>query len=458
MKDSAELLAQLEELHPKKIDLSLGRIIRLCEALGRPQDKLPPLVHVAGTNGKGSLIAFLEAMLSAAGKRVHIFTSPHLIRFHERICLSNPGGETNPISETSLIDILERTEKANNGEPITFFEITTAAAFLAFSEQPADILILETGLGGRLDATNIIEQPALTVITPISIDHTGFLGSEIEQIAYEKAGILKSGVPCIVAPQTEPVFEVIEKRADEISTPLLAAGRHWDCYEQHGRLIYQDEDTLLDLPLPNLIGRHQFDNAGTAITAARNLTALKINPLHIEIGLTNAHWPARMERLQQGKLHRLAGYECEIWLDGGHNPAAAKVLAETMAELEERVPKPLHLICGMMNNKDADAFFSAFRGLAEHVVTVPIPSQENAYTAEELAEIARQAGLKADAASNIHDAVKLSSATPEATARILICGSLYLAGSIYAIHNAEEVSTKKKSPDDNRQSPDSLGL
>lgn len=456
MTDSAELLAQLEELHPKKIDLSLGRIEHLCEALGRPQDHLPPVIHVAGTNGKGSVTAFLDAMLTAAGKRVHVFTSPHLVRFHERIRLSDPDGTTEPISEATLIDILVRTEKANNGNPITFFEITTAAAFLTFSEHPADFLILETGLGGRLDATNIIEKPALTILTPISIDHTGFLGEKIQQIAAEKAGILKPGIPCVVAPQTNDVFEVIEKRSDETGSPLLAAGRHWDCYEQHGRLVYQDEDTLLDLPLPNLIGRHQYDNAGTAITAARNLTALKINPQHLETGLTNAHWPARLERLDPGKLHLLANEDSEIWLDGGHNPAAGKVLAETMAELEERAPRPLHLICGMMHNKDASAFFKAFDGLAQHVVTVSIPGQENAFSAEDLAKQARSAGLPASPAENVYDAIRLGRAQSDEPARILICGSLYLAGSIYAIHQAEPTITKK-SPD-NRQGPDPLGL
>lgn len=437
MSDSDLLLTRLEELHPKKIDLSLGRIEQICEDLGRPQDRLPPVIHVAGTNGKGSVIAFMEAMLRAAGKRVHVFTSPHLVRFHERIRLSGPDGTINEISESYLVDILTRAEKANGGNPITFFEITTAAAFLAFAEQPADYLILETGLGGRLDATNIIDKPALTVLTSISIDHTGFLGDTVAQIAGEKAGILKPGVTGVIAPLNDEAYDVIESRADEIGAPLIAAGRAWQAFEQHHRLIFQDDETFLDLSLPSLLGQHQIDNAGTAIAAVRSLPGISITPEQIDEGLTNAHWPGRMERLQIGGLHQIAGQHCEIWLDGGHNADAARALAETMAELEDRVPRPLHLICGMMNNKDATAFFETFKGLAEFVVTVSIPGHENAFSAEELASLARSAGLQAEPAASIPEALEQSLTFSEETPRILICGSLYLLGSVYVLHHSE---------------------
>lgn len=437
MSTSEVLLSRLEELHPKKIDLSLGRIIDLCEKLGRPQDKLPPVIHVAGTNGKGSVIAFIEAMLVAAGKRVHVFTSPHLVDFHERIRLSNPDGSIEKISEPHLIDILTRAEKANAGVPITFFEITTAAAFLAFSEHPADYLILETGLGGRLDATNIVEQPALTVLTSISIDHTAFLGETVSLIASEKAGILKTGVTNIVAPVPEDAYVEIESRANTVKAPLYAAGRDWNCFEQHHRLVFQDEENFLDLSLPSLFGRHQINNAGTAIAAIRSLPDLDITPDQIDEGLTAARWPGRMERLSIGGLHQIVGEQNEIWLDGGHNPDAARVLAETMAELEERVPRPLHLICGMMNNKDALAFFETFKDLAEFIYTVPIPDQENGFTAEELANEAQKAGLQANTAQSVQDALEQSRSFSTEPTRILICGSLYLIGTIYALHASE---------------------
>ncbi|MCG8561031.1 MAG: bifunctional folylpolyglutamate synthase/dihydrofolate synthase, partial [Hyphomicrobiales bacterium] len=259
--DSGLLLARMLELHPKLIDLSLGRVEQLLEALGNPHLAVPPVIHIAGTNGKGSVVAFLKAMLEAAGHRVHTFISPHLISFHERIALAGPDG-AQPIGEAALVDVLQRAEAANEGRPITFFEITTAAAFLAFSETPADFLILETGLGGRLDATNVVPQPALTVLTSISMDHMSYLGETIAEIADEKAGILKPGVPCVVARQDPLALSRIEKRAEEIDAPLIAAGRDWDAYEQHGRLIYQTTTALVDLPLPRLAGRHQIDNAG----------------------------------------------------------------------------------------------------------------------------------------------------------------------------------------------------
>lgn len=434
MSDSAASLARLDALHPKKIDLSLDRIQRLAAALGDPQDRLPATVHVAGTNGKGSVIAFLEAILTAAGKRVHVFTSPHIRHFHERIRLAGPA-TTEPISEQALTEVLRRAEKANMNAPITFFEITTAAAFLAFAETPADILLLETGLGGRLDATNIVRDPALTILTPISVDHTSFLGGSLFEIAREKAGVLKTGVDCITAEQPAAARLAIEAKAAETGSRLLTANRDWVVHEQHGRMIYQNDKLFLDLPPPKLPGRHQFDNAGLAITAAHQFLSADDAGQAIEAGLLNVRWPARLERLPPGALYGLVNAESEIWLDGGHNPGAANILARALGELEERVSRPVHLICGMMASKDAVGFFAPFKGLTGLALTLSIPGEENAYDAEELAEHARQAGLRAEPATSLAEALRLSSTASPGPARILICGSLYLASHVYAEHD-----------------------
>ncbi len=427
------ILERFAALHPKTIDLSLGRIETLLERLGSPHEELPPVIHVAGTNGKGSVIAFLKAILEAAGHRAHCFTSPHLVRFHERVALAGSNGAA-PISETGLADVLLRAEEANAGDAITFFEITTAAAMLAFAEASADFLLLETGLGGRLDATNVIEQPALTAITPVSIDHTQFLGETIGEIAREKAGILKTGTTCIVGPQTPIALEVIEERAEEVGAPLSRYGQEWDVYEQHGRLIYQMESGLLDLPLPRLPGRHQFANAGIAVAAAQHLFSGRPPIAALEAGLGAATWPARLQRLAPGPLHENTVPGTEIWLDGGHNLAAAETLARTMAELEERSPRPLHLISGMMNNKDALGFFSAFKGLAAWTGTLAIPGEENAWEAHELAEIVRTAGLTAEPVQDLQQALAVSQSRSGAEpVRVLICGSLYLAGHVLSL-------------------------
>ncbi|MBX2805754.1 MAG: bifunctional folylpolyglutamate synthase/dihydrofolate synthase [Hyphomicrobiales bacterium] len=424
-----DILNRFERLHPKVIDLSLGRINRLLEALGDPHKSLPSVIHVAGTNGKGSVIAYLRAILEAAGQRVHVFTSPHLRRFNERIQLAGKTG-AEPISDHDLMDVLTRAEAANDGEPITFFEITTAAAFLAFAEKPADFVLLETGLGGRLDATNVIEHPKLTAITPISIDHTNFLGETTSVIAGEKAGILKSGSPCIVAAQPDDVLAVIEQKAYEVKAPLIAAGQQWDVYEQHGRLVFQDGHELVDLPLPRLNGNHQIGNAGTAIAIARALDNVEIDESHLEQGLAKVCWPGRLEMLSQGPLHEYAPLCSEIWLDGGHNPGAAEVLSQSMADLEDRVPRPLFLIVGMMSTKDASHFLDYFENLVSYIVTVAIPDQPNAYTSDELCAIARHKGFVAEPANSIEDALELCSQEAEDPVRILITGSLYLAGHI----------------------------
>lgn len=439
MPKSDKLLADLKLLHPKLIDLSLGRIERLLAKLGNPHTKLPPVVHIAGTNGKGSVTSYLKATLEAAGRRPHVYTSPHLVRFHERIELAGKDGKARPIGEDDLVDVLTRTQAVNDGDDITQFEITTAAAFLAFAEHPADVLLLEVGLGGRLDATNVIERPALTVITPISMDHAEKLGTTLGKIAAEKAGILKRGVTCIVSAQDSEALEVIEGQARRVGARLVVWGRDFDAYEQRGRLVVQKEDHLLDLPLPGLIGRHQIVNAGTAVAAALELKSLDIDERAIEAGLVNVRWPARMQRLDAGPLPSHLKPGSELWLDGGHNPAAGMVLAQTVADLEERAPKPLYLIAGMLGIKDAAGFLAPFRGLARRVVTVPIPGAHEApFAPEALADIARGAGLPSEAASSLEIALKRIEAMEPGPKRILICGSLYLAGHALALQEGVE--------------------
>lgn len=428
-----ELLQRLESLHPKSIDLSLDRVLRLLDALGNPQRALPPVIHVAGTNGKGSVVAFLKAILQAAGYRVDVFISPHLRRFHERITLSAAGSNA-PISDALLADVLTRTEAANKGLPITFFEVTTAAALLAFAENKADVVLLETGLGGRLDATNVVEQPLMTVITPVSLDHCNFLGDTIEQIAFEKAGILKARRPVVVSRQRSEAYGVIAARARELRSELSAAGSTWDAYEQHGRLVFQDRGSLLDLPLPRLFGRHQIDNAATAVAAARRLEGFHITEQHIAEGLTSAVWPARLERLTTGALHEIAAPGSEIWVDGGHNPAAGEVVARALADLEERVSCPIHLIVGMLTTKDAAGFLQHFHGLTELATTIAIPGQANAYSALELAEVARNQGISALPADSLEAAFLRSRDAARGPVRIMVTGSLYLAGHVLEAH------------------------
>lgn len=425
----SEMLKRFERLHPKLIDLSLSRVERLLKALGDPHKALPPVIHVAGTNGKGSVVAYLRAILESAGYKAHVFTSPHLRRFNERIALAGENG-AKPISDRALLDVLERTEAANMGEPITFFEITTAAAFLAFAEHPADFVLLETGLGGRLDATNVIDKPKLTGITPISIDHTNFLGDTVAAIASEKAGILKPGTPCVVSRQSDDALAVIEARAHKVKSSLLIAGQQWDAYEQHGRLVFQDGRELLDLPLPRLTGSHQIANAGQAIAMARSLDEYAIDEEHLADGLCSAIWPGRLDMLSLSTLHDFVPMGSEIWLDGGHNPAAAEVLARSMADLEDRVPRPLFLIIGMMSTKDAPRFLDYFANLASFVATVAIPGEPNTYTAEELCAIARHKGFLSEPAESINHALELCAAEAEDPVRILITGSLYLAGHV----------------------------
>ncbi|QPH52879.1 bifunctional folylpolyglutamate synthase/dihydrofolate synthase [Pontivivens ytuae] len=411
---SDAVLQRLMSLHPKVIDLTLDRMERLLAALGHPERDLPPVVHVAGTNGKGSTIAMMRAGLESAGQRVSVYTSPHLARFHERIRL--PDGL---IGEADLMALLEECEAVNGGAPITYFEITTCAAFLAFARTPADYLLLEVGLGGRLDATNVVDRPALSIITPVSLDHQQFLGERVEQIAGEKAGILKRGVPAVIARQSDAARAVIEARAEAVGAPLTIGGQDWDVYEDQGRLAFFDQDGLLDLPMPNLIGAHQVQNAGTALAGLR---MLGFDEAACEAAVTRAEWPARMQRLRHGPLVEAAG-DRDLWLDGGHNVAAGEALAEALGRLPAR---PLHVICGMMNTKDAKGFLTPLARIAGSLQAVAVPGEANAADPEALAAAASEQGMEAAVAPGVASAV--DAAPPDA--RLLICGSLYLAGYV----------------------------
>ena len=427
---SDAILERLLALHPKIIDLSLDRMWRILERLGHPERRLPPVIHVAGTNGKGSTCAYLQAQIEAAGLRAHVYTSPHLVRFHERIRIAERAGQSQFIGEQELTALLQECEAANADEPITFFEITTAAAFLAFSRTSADYLILEVGLGGRLDATNVVERPRLSVITMIDYDHQHYLGDSLRQIAGEKAGILKAGVACIVARQREEALAAIEERALEVKATLEVYGRDWQSFEQNGRLVYQDERGLIDLPLPRLQGSFQIDNAGTAIAAVRRLKDRRILDQHLAQGLRQASWPARLQRLAEGELTRLMSEQSELWLDGGHNASAGQAVAQSLAQIEERAPKPLIVILGMLKSKDAAGFIRPFKGLAQKVITLAI-SEEQTYDAEELALIVRGEGFAAEPGRSIADAIVKASQS-SAPVRVLITGSLYLAGHVLA--------------------------
>jgi len=414
---SDAILERMMTLHPKVIDLTLDRVHRLLSALDHPEGRIPPVIHIAGTNGKGSTLAMIRAGLEAAGQPVHAYTSPHLARFHERIRLAGTL-----ISEPALAALLDECVTANGSDPVTFFEITTCAAFLAFARTPADWTLLEVGLGGRLDATNVIAAPRLTVITPVSLDHQQYLGETVAEIAGEKAGILKRRVPCIVGPQTEDGLAVIEARAARLGVPLLVHGQHWHIGEDRGRMIYQDESGLVDLPLPNLPGPHQIQNAGAAIAALRHLG---FDAAVCEAAVTQAVWPARMQRLRQGPLVAAAP-RAELWLDGGHNPAGGEALAATLARMPKR---PTHLICGMLNTKDIGGYLRPLARHADSLTAVSIPGEKNTLPAEETQAAARAAGLSATTASSVQDAVdRVAGADPQA--RILICGSLYLAGQV----------------------------
>jgi dihydrofolate synthase / folylpolyglutamate synthase len=415
--NSDVILDRMMALHPKIIDLTLDRVWRLLAALDNPQDKLPPVIHIAGTNGKGSTQAMIRAGLNGAGLSAHAYTSPHLARFHERIRVTDEL-----ISEADLTAVLDECYVANNGENITYFEITTVAGLLAFARAKADYTLLEVGLGGRLDATNVIDKPVASVITPISIDHEQFLGDTLTKIATEKAGIIKRGVPVVVGPQPQEAMDVIEAVAMRLGAPLIAHGQHWHVSCENGRLIYQDGTGLCDLAMPNLLGAHQIQNAGAALAVLRHLN---LGEAAYDAAVTQAEWPARMQRLKTGPLVEAAP-EAELWLDGGHNAAAGDAIADLLGTLPKR---PTHLICGMLNTKDVTGYLRPLAGQAKSLTAVSIPGEANTLPAEATAEAATEVHLSSTTADSVAEALRaIIASTPQA--RVLICGSLYLAGNI----------------------------
>lgn len=431
------VIERLMQLHPKGFDLSLDRISGLLERLGNPHLNLPPVIHIAGTNGKGSASAFCRALLEAGGFGVHVHTSPHLVNWHERYRLAAPGGGKY-VTDDVLAAAIERVEAANGGQHITVFEILTAVAFLLFSEHPADVVIMEVGLGGRFDATNVIADPAVSLIMPISIDHQSYLGDKVELIAAEKAGIIKKNCPVVIGFQPfDAAREVLISTADRLDCPLSVYGQDFLAFDEHGRMVFQNEDGLIDLPLPRLLGRHQLANAAAAIEAVQ-MAGFTITDKAAEKALMVVDWPARMQRLTHGALFELAPPASEIWLDGGHNPGAGVVIAETLGDLEERSTRPLFLITGMINTKDPVGYFEAFAGMARHVFTVPIPSSDAGIANDELALAAQKAGLSAEPVHSVANALKIlrdTWATDETPPRILIGGSLYLAGEVLDQNN-----------------------
>jgi dihydrofolate synthase/folylpolyglutamate synthase len=422
------VLERLSKLHPKLIDLSLDRVGRLLDGLDHPERRLPPVVHVAGTNGKGSVIAYLRAMLEAAGRRVHVYTSPHLVRFHERIRLAGKL-----IAEPHLLELLEECERANGPAPITFFEVTTCAAFLAFARVPADVLLLEVGLGGEFDATNVIDRPHLTVLTPISFDHMQHLGNTLTAIAGVKAGIMKRGVPAVVGPQLPEPLTVFEARATALDCPLSRHGQEWQAARDGDRMVFRAAGGEQRLPLPALIGAHQIDNAGTALACLPHLAALGVDDAAIRRGLAEVEWPARMQRLRRGPLIELLPAGWELWLDGCHNADGGRVAAAVAASwAAEQPPLPLHLIFASLSTHDPLGILEPFHDLARDVHSVAVPGEHKTLSGDESADAARRAGLAATSSASVRDALSDIVAKSRRPARVLICGSLYLAGTVLA--------------------------
>ena len=431
MSDIEAALDRIAARRPRIIDLSLDRVFDALARLENPHRALPPVFHVAGTNGKGSTIAFLRAVLEAAGKSMHVYTSPHLVRFNERIIL---GGEE--IADGEFIDALEAVDRAVGEEKLTYFETITCAAFLAFAERPADYLLLEVGLGGRLDATNVIDRPLAAIVAPVDLDHQQFLGNSVGAVAAEKAGIFRKGAPAVIGRQSADAMAVLLQCAEDVDALPYAMGRDWDAFPDRGRFVFQDEGGLLDLDAPRLAGAHQFDNAALAIAALR-VSGVGIDQETISRGVVSARWPGRLQRLTSGALIDLAanllGEPPEIWLDGGHNPHAGRALAGAMADMEARSPRPLVLIAGMQENKDAAGYFANFEGIAQCVIAVTA-SHDSAAPAQKIAAAAQQAGLTAHISDQITDGIRAACAGAQTTPRILICGSLYLAGDVLREH------------------------
>ena len=417
-----DLVQRLNQHHPKIIDLSLDRIFRLLDLLDNPQTSLPPLIHIAGTNGKGSTIAFARSIAEAAGLKVHVYTSPHLVKFNERIRICGKI-----IKDQDLIELISEVEDRNGNAPITFFEITTAIAFLAFSRIPSDLVLLETGLGGRLDATNVVTRPTVTVLTPISHDHANFLGDNLTGIAKEKAGIMKSGVACITSKQDPLVLEVIKNHAENIAVPLSIENKDWWVAIKGNKLSIMTPDGQINSPLPNLVGPHQIQNAALGIMALAELGDKRINHQAVATGIKNVEWPARMQQITQGPLCTFLPSHWELWLDGGHNPAAGVAIALTLESLKDL---PVHLITGLINTKTPSDFLMPLRKHTKSLTAITIPNVDASFSSDEISTVAKEIGFKTKTASSVSKAIKNIVSAEKSPARILICGSLYLAGDI----------------------------
>lgn len=424
---SDPILDRLSKLFPKAMELSLARLHALLAALDHPERRLPPVIHVAGTNGKGSTVAMLRAIHKAQGRRVHAYITPHLVRFSERITLAN-----REIEDPAFAAILEECEAANRDQPITLFEITTAAGLLAFARTPGDILLLEVGLGGRLDATNVIDKPALSIITPISLDHQRYLGDTIAKIAGEKAGILKPDTPAVIGKQAPDALRVIQERAAELGAPLAVEGRDWSVEPARDGLVFRTNSMTRHLPRPALAGAHQIDNAGMVLAAVEVLQSrFPTFAAALAQGMTTVRWPARLQRLERGPLVDMLGPEDELWLDGGHNVGAAGVIAEQLAEWRRARPeRPIDMIYGTLNARDPGEFLDKFKGLVDQVHGVAITDQDASISAEDVAAAGRRVGQDTKEAHSIQDAVRSILADRNRPVTILICGSLYLAGVV----------------------------
>ncbi len=416
-------LERFTTLYPKLIDLSLDRMRRLLADLGNPHERLPPVIHVAGTNGKGSTIAAMRAVLEASGYKVHVYTSPHLVRFAERIRLVG-----SLVDEGLLAELLRHVEEANAGKPITFFEVTTAVAFLAFSRIPADAVLLETGLGGTFDATNVIEKPLVTAIASISMDHMQYLGDTLPKIAQEKANIMKPGVPCVTAAQDPSVMDVLTATAARVGTVLKAQDRDWRIMAERGGLTFTGERETWKTPEPNLLGRHQHQNIGLALSALEQ-SGFAIPAFGLRSGMRNIYWPARAQKLKDGPIVTTLSWACEAWLDGGHNEGGGRVLADLIDE--HWADQPLHVIAGMLTTKAAEDFLVHLAPRAASFTAVPVPGHAAAYTPDDLcAAAARVSFPNPSAADSVLAAVEQIKATANGRFRVLICGSLYLAGEV----------------------------
>lgn len=438
---SDALINHLMTLHPKGFDLSLGRITALLERLDNPHLAMPPVLHIAGTNGKGSATAFARSIAEAAGLSVHVHTSPHLVSWAERYRLGALGGGQF-VSDDVLADALQRVAHANDGQAITVFEILTAVTFVLFSEHPADIALIEVGLGGRFDATNVLPNPAACLIMPIAMDHEAYLGDTIEKIAFEKAGIIKKSVPVVIGAQPfDAARDTVEDVAHKAGAPVSIYGQDFHAHEEHGRMVYQDEEGLYDLSLPALKGRHQIANAAAAIRAIK-AAGITLNPHLVDTAMGKVSWPARMQHLDCGALVDLAPSGSELWLDGGHNPHAGLAVAEVLANLDEKRSRPVFLIAGMINTKDTERYFACFDGLVRHVFCVPVHMSDAGIKPQDLAQSARNAGLSAEPIDSIAEALTLLRETwngLEQAPRIVLCGSLYMAGEALSLNQTPPV-------------------